>query len=99
MCCINLFDNISMIFPIQSDISPVPYGPVNIATSLKIDGNAGDIPPYFAFSILTKDGVLCQQAISRMRDEQWAKWTSQSDASYILQCVADNEGFTLVASK
>lgn len=84
-----------MTFPIRASIVPIPYGPSVVGGVLKIDGNAGNIPPSFQFAVLSEDGELCQQGVSQLSDEQWAAWTVGNDASYILSCVASNEGFTL----
>ncbi len=42
-----------MHFPLESSISPVTYGRLT-GNTLRIDGNAGQIPPAFQFAVLQK---------------------------------------------
>lgn len=87
-----------MKFPITSAIEPVTYGK-NVAKFLRVDGNAGRIPPEFQFSVFTSPDAdtLCAAGLSAMTDQQWDEWKDQENAAYILECVAANEGFTLIA--
>ncbi len=93
-----------MNFPISSQISPEQYGPKLTGTVLRIDGNAGQIPPSFQFAVLTAapeseddpPQQLCAQGISAMTADQWNAWTDQDSETYILECVAENESLTLV---
>lgn len=70
------------------------------AAILKIDGNAGGIPPSFQNAQFTADDdgepekLLCQDN-TRMTADQWAEWGTQADEPYILACVAENLGLEL----
>ena len=85
-----------MQFPILHSISSVPFGFGRTATLLKVDGNAGQIPPSFQYAVTTADGAVCLQGISQLSSAQWDKWSdAHSDEDYVLACVADNIGATL----
>ncbi len=87
-----------MNFPIQSSIQPQPYGPKKTGAILRIDGNAGLIPPSFQTSIWTEEPEeVCAMSVVQMTDEQWAAWTDQDSETYILQSMAEVLGLTLVA--
>lgn len=91
-----------MKFPIQSAISPEPYGPTKTGALLVINGNAGQIPPAFQWAVMTattKEAAaqLCDQGVSAMNDEQWDAWIDQDSETYILECVAANLALKLMA--
>lgn len=88
-----------MKFPLNSAIITLPYGNKTGAI-LRIDGNAGQIPPSFAYAVLTTpaDGSsLCDQGVSPMTEAQWEAWTDQESGTYILSTVAANLDLTLAA--
>ncbi len=95
-----------MDFPISSQIEPQQYGPKLIGEVLSIDRNAGSIPPAFAWSVLTAEPQkesdppqqLCAGNVQQMSDEQWDKWSDQDSKTYILECVAELLGLTLIAA-
>ncbi len=88
-----------MNFPLFSAIEPETYGPTKTGTILKIDGNAGAIPPQFQCAVTTSDETgnqLCDQGVVPMTDKQWDEWLDQENAEYILDCMAANLELTRI---
>lgn len=86
-----------MNFPIQSPIAPETLGRKS-GVALKIDGNAGAIPPQFQYAIIDDQGAALAQGVNPMTPDQWDTWTDAEDGAYILACVAENLGLTLQAA-
>jgi hypothetical protein len=91
----------------QSSIAPVPVWP-DEADTLSVVGLSG-LPPSYTYFLqkaiitpATKDTeksvsyLTLKQGTNMMSQEQWDDWTDQPDDSYILKCVADTLGLTLI---
>lgn len=83
-----------MKFPIFANITKASLDFPTAAT-LKIDGNAGEIPTAFQWAQLSEAGKLLAQAVAPMTAAQWAGWKDQEDAEYITQSTAENLGLQI----
>ncbi len=86
-----------MKFPIAQEIEALPYGN-KTGTVLHIAASSGGVPNAFQFYVFASQHgeAVSPMGISAMTDAQWDAWSDQENRAYILQCVAENEGFTLV---
>ena len=80
-----------------SPITPVPVYPTQ-ATQLQVnDSWFYDVTKgaTFNYALLDANSVPLISGQNSLSPAQWSAWTTQSDATYILSCVAANLNLTL----
>lgn len=85
-----------MNFPIENTIT-ASTSDFPTANVLRVEGNAGLIPPSFQYTLLKRDGgdVILKQGVSQLTDAQWDAWTQQPARAYVPSCLAENLGVVL----